>query len=70
MGEMSAQPVPWTWGNRWLGYDGPRRRLWVCRQRIHHGAVGLIATSLGVLLVLHDWKDHAVWFARGVGEDR
>ena len=64
--KRSQPTVPWTWGNRVIGYDGPNRRVWILGQRIHHGSVGCIAICLGALLALHDWKDRAVWFARGL----
>jgi hypothetical protein len=31
---------PWTTGNRLLGLDLQRRRLWVGGQRLHHGLTG------------------------------
>jgi hypothetical protein len=55
--------------------QGPR--LWVCGQRIHHGATGLALAAaaiarpkrakwalLGALLALHDRRDWRVWFTR------
>ena len=56
---------PWTHGNRLLGYDPMRRRVWICGQRVHHGATGIVLAALGAALVAHDWKDRPVWFARG-----
>jgi hypothetical protein len=32
---------PWTAGNRILGWDPERRRLWIGGQRLHHGATGI-----------------------------
>jgi hypothetical protein len=52
--------TPWTHGNRLIGYDPIRRRVWVCGQRVHHGATGIFLAA-----VAHDWKDPPVWFARG-----
>ncbi len=56
-----------------IHYDRVRRRLWVFGQRWHHGATGTLLTFLGtvgIALMAHDWKDRAVWFARGwQGED-
>ena len=55
-----------------IHYDRVRRRLWIFGQRCHHGATGTILTlagALGVVLMAHDWKDRAVWFARGRQED-
>lgn len=49
-------------------YDRVRRRLWIFGQRCHHGATGTILTlggAIGIALMAHDWKDRAVWFARG-----
>ncbi len=54
-----------------IHYDRVRRRLWVFGQRLHHGATGALLTfagAVGVGLMLHDWKDHAVWFSRGTQE--
>jgi hypothetical protein len=51
-----------------IHHDRVRRRLWIFGQRCHHGATGTIlrvAGALGVVLTAHDWKDRAVWFARG-----
>ena len=39
--------------------------MWVCGQRVHHGATGIILAAVGAVLVAHDWKDRPVWFARG-----
>ncbi|MDX6689046.1 MAG: hypothetical protein QOG15_503 [Solirubrobacteraceae bacterium] len=52
-------------------YDRVRRRVWVYGQRLHHGATGTLLTlagAIGVGLMAHDWKDRAVWFARGPQE--
>lgn len=65
---MRQTTVPWTWGNRWIGYDRARRRVWICRQRVHHGAVALIGLVACIAACIHDWKDRRVWFARGMGE--
>ena len=46
-------------------YDRTRRRLWIKGQRCHHGATGTILAAAGVLLMLHDWHDRPLWFARG-----
>ena len=32
---------PWTAGNRIIGWDPVRRRVWVGGQRLHHGATGI-----------------------------
>jgi hypothetical protein len=51
-----------------IHHDRVRRRLWIFGQRCHHGATGTILTvagAFGVVLMAHDWKDRAVWFARG-----
>jgi hypothetical protein len=55
-----------------IHYDRIRRRLWIFGQRCHHGATGTILTvagALGIVLMAHDWKDRAVWFARGWQQD-
>jgi hypothetical protein len=55
-----------------IHYDRVRRRLWIFGQRCHHGATGTLLTfagALGVALMAHDWKDRAVWFARGSQDD-
>ena len=53
-------------------YDRSLRRLWIKGQRCHHGATGALLASMGAaalaaggLLMAHDWKDRALWFARG-----
>jgi len=60
---------PWTHGNRLFGIDLDRRRVWVCGQRVHHGATGIMLAAFGAFLVAHDWKDRPVWFARGVQDE-
>lgn len=49
--EAPAAP-PWTRGNRLLGYDPERRRVWVAGQRLHHGTTGiaLAGTALARLI--------------------
>lgn len=32
---------PWTVGNRIVGVDPQRARVWVAGQRLHHGATGI-----------------------------
>ena len=44
-----ATPVPWTRGNRLLGYDPELRRLWVAGQRLHHGATGIAIAGAGLI---------------------
>ena len=64
---------PWTHGNRLVGVDLTRRRVWVCGQRVHHGATGIILAAFGAVLVAHDWKDRPLWFrarVAGQGLDR
>ncbi len=56
---------PWTHGNRLIGVDPMRKRLWIGGQRVHHGATGVALTLLGAALVAHDWKDRPIWFQRG-----
>ena len=58
---------PWTKGNRLLGYDPVKRRLWVGGQRMHHGTAGVLLALTGTVLMLHDWKDRPMWFERGPG---
>lgn len=60
-------PAPWTKGNRLIGYDPGRRRLWVGGQRLHHGLTGFVFAVTGALLMAHDWKDREMWFERGPG---
>lgn len=62
---MNARP--WTKGNRLLGFDPGRRRLWVGGQRMHHGLTGMVLAVCGTVLMLHDWKDRSIWFERGPG---
>jgi hypothetical protein len=47
-----------------LHIDRRLRRVWVCGQRIHHGAVGAGMVCLGTLLCLHDKRDLRDWFRR------
>ena len=47
--QAGATPVPWTRGNRLLGYDPQLRRLWVAGQRLHHGATGIALASAGLV---------------------
>jgi hypothetical protein len=58
---------PWTHGNRLLGLDIERRRLWIAGQRVHHGMTGALLALAGTLLMAHDWKDRPIWFQRGAG---
>ena len=46
-------------------YDRYRKRLWIKGQRCHHGATGTLLAAAGALLMLHDWHDRKLWFARG-----
>ena len=39
---------PWTLGNRILGIDPGRRRLWVGGQRLHHGLTGIAVATAGL----------------------
>jgi hypothetical protein len=38
----------WTWGNRVLGVDAGRRRIWIGGQRLHHGVTGMALAAVGV----------------------
>jgi hypothetical protein len=40
--------TPWTHGNRILGFDPERRRLWVGGQRLHHGLTGAGLAGAGI----------------------
>jgi hypothetical protein len=60
---------PWTRGNRLVGYDPNRKRMWVAGQRMHHGATGIALAAAGILLVAHDWKDRSAWFRFGPQSD-
>ena len=64
---MPSEPI-----RKPLHYDRQLRRLWIRGQRCHHGATGALLASVGAmvlaaggLLMAHDWKDRALWFARG-----
>jgi hypothetical protein len=46
-------------------YDGERRRVWVCGQRLHHGLTGALLTAAGIALMAHDRRDRAIWFRLG-----
>jgi hypothetical protein len=48
-------------------FDAAQRRLWIFGQRCHHGATGALIAAIGGLLMLHDWKDHSIWFEFGRG---
>ncbi|HYU59417.1 MAG TPA: hypothetical protein VEK39_01540 [Solirubrobacterales bacterium] len=39
---------PWKLGNRWVGIDLERRRLWIGGQRVHHGVTGLMVAAAGL----------------------
>jgi hypothetical protein len=60
---MTARP--WTHGNRLLGLDLERRRVWVGGRRVHHGLTGLAFALAGLALMAHDWKDRPLWFRPG-----
>ena len=40
-----------------LLFDRNLRRLYVCKRRVHHGAVGVVAVVLGLMLAAHDRAD-------------
>lgn len=48
---IGAGMVPWAIGNRLVGYDPAKRRLWIGGQRLHHGVTGiaLAGTALAQL---------------------
>ena len=46
-------------------FDRRRRRVWVCGQRLHHGLTGVFLAGAGMALMVHDWHDRSIWFARG-----
>lgn len=46
---------------------GPR--VWVGRQRVHHGAAGVVLALVGCVLAVHDRHDWRLWFERGEGSD-
>jgi hypothetical protein len=48
-----------------LHFDAAKRRLWIRGQRCHHGATGALLAGVGVVLMLHDWRDRTKWFSRG-----
>jgi hypothetical protein len=39
---------PWKVGNRFVGVDPERRRLWVGGQRLHHGLTGVAVATAGL----------------------
>jgi hypothetical protein len=43
---------PWKVGNRIVGFDPGRRRLWVGGQRLHHGLTGIAVVGAGVAQLL------------------
>jgi hypothetical protein len=42
----------WTRGNRIVGYDPERRRLWIGGQRLHHGATGIAVSGVALASLL------------------
>jgi hypothetical protein len=40
-----------------MTYDRALKRLYVFGARIHHGAVGLLLSAIGLALVVHDRAD-------------
>lgn len=60
-----------------LHYDAARHRLWICGQRCHHGATGVLMAgagavvgaplllATGTMLMVHDWRDRRIWFQPG-----
>lgn len=42
----------WTRGNRLIGYDPERVRLWVGGQRLHHGATGIALAGMTLARLL------------------
>lgn len=44
--------------------DREHNRLWIMGTRIHHGAVGLALTAIGLALALHDRRDFREWLRR------
>ena len=45
---MKAEINPWKVGNRIVGFDPERRRLWVGGQRLHHGLTGIALAAAGL----------------------
>ena len=41
--------IPWTRGNRIVGYDPELRRMWIGGQRLHHGLTGVAVAGPGLL---------------------
>ena len=41
--------------------DRNQWRVYVCKRRLHHGAVGLGFALIGVALMAHDRADAAEW---------
>jgi len=39
---------PWKWGNRAVGVDVGRRRIWIGGQRLHHGVTGIVLAGVGL----------------------
>ena len=42
------KPPPWKIGNRLIGIDLERRRIWVGGQRLHHGVTGIAVAGAGL----------------------
>jgi hypothetical protein len=57
----------WTRGNRIVGFDPERRRVWIGGQRLHHGLTGIVLAGVGVArLVTHRSSNRAIaWTLAG-----
>jgi hypothetical protein len=40
--------TPWKFGNRLVGVDLDRRRIWIGGQRLHHGVTGIVLAGAGL----------------------
>lgn len=45
-------------------YDRVLRRVHVLELRLHHGAVGIVLTTVGAIMALHDRADWREWVPR------
>jgi hypothetical protein len=47
--ETTEVLIPWSRGNRILGYDPELRRVWIGGQRLHHGITGIALAGAGLV---------------------
>jgi hypothetical protein len=63
MGRPGSAHFPWTVGNRLLGVDPQRVRVWVGGQRLHHGATGIALIGAAAARLAADRRATSRWLA-------